>query len=128
MDIEGSIRKIGKETRPQDLSDLMVGERILLRGVRTDTQEEEGVVVWTYPLFRPNHRSFSADRRFLVALRSDIEERSDRNSNRINLQLYINSFSERTSFTKLGIGGADIERGRDTEFTKYNQLLENAGL
>jgi hypothetical protein len=31
MDIEGSIRKIGKETRPQDLSDLMVGERILLR-------------------------------------------------------------------------------------------------
>ena len=77
----GKIREIEKKTRAQDLSDLVRGERILLKGVETDTQEESGVVVWKW-----TNEEFNG--RFLVALRTDIETRSDHNFNPITCQFY----------------------------------------
>ena len=38
----GKIREIGGKTRAKDLENLVRGERILLKGVGTDTQEESG--------------------------------------------------------------------------------------
>ena len=130
MDIE-SIREIGKETRAQDLLDLVRGERILLKGVGTDTQEESGVVVWKW-----TNEEFNG--RFLVALRTDIEKRSDHNFNPITCQFYnINQYS----VTSIPLKEEGMRRWKtreispghylsfeNTDFTKYNQLLENVDL
>jgi hypothetical protein len=120
----GKIREIGKDTSAQDLLDLVVGERVLLKGFGTDTQEEAGVIVWN-PCFSEE---------FLVALRSD------RNSNLINCQLYSKSTFECVRIRKSGLE-EDIKRWstietqpghsfsyENTEFTRYNSLLENVDL
>jgi len=118
------IREIRKETRAQDLSNLVVGERVLLKGFGTDTQEEAGVVVWN-PCFGAS---------FLIALRSD------RNSNSINCQLYSKYPLECVRIRKSGLEEGikrwltiETQPGHsfsyeNTEFTRYNRLLENVDL
>jgi hypothetical protein len=142
----GKIREIGKETRAQDLLDLVRGERILLKGVGTDTQEE-GVVVW---------RSITGeDEKYLVASRADIKKGSDPKFS-INCQLYIRQPFETIQFLTRRLLVKDLafpynsvncnsEGGmrrwitreiypghhlsfENTTYTQYNKLLENVDL
>jgi len=140
------IMEIGKETRAQDLSNLVRGERILLKGVGTDTQEE-GVVVW---------RSITGeDEKYLVASRADIKKGSDHKFS-INCQLYIRQPFETIQFPTRRLLVKDLEfpyqtvncnseggmrrwmtreiypghqlSYENTIFTEYNKLLENVDL
>lgn len=142
----GKIREIGGKTRAKDLENLVRGERILLKGVGTDTQEE-GVVVW---------RSITGeDEKYLVASRADIKKGSDHKFS-IKCQLYIRhpfqtevEFPERLLVKDLDFPynsvNCNIEGGmrrwitrelypghhlsfENTSYTEYNKLLENVDL